>query len=273
MRALGYTIPDRLLDGTEMRELEPALADVVEAGIKIDEHWHVHSPSFMRALAAKLAAMGVGLEEGAHVVDVAAEDGRVREVLTTAGAYPADSVVLAAGAWTPEIARMLGVRLPVRPGKGYAFEVDVAEPPRHALMLAEPHVGCSPLGDRIRIAGTMEFSGLNARIDHRRVAGIVRGATRMLRVLDEPRLQNVRSGMRPIAPDGLPIVDRLPRHDNVYVATAYSMLGITLGAPAGEALARLILEGERPPELEPFRASRFAGLGIRGRADARSSAR
>jgi glycine/D-amino acid oxidase-like deaminating enzyme len=51
------------------------------------------------------------------------------------------------------------------------------------------------------------------------------------------------------------------------------MLGITLGAPAGEALARLILEGERPPELEPFRASRFAGLGIRGRADARSSAR
>jgi D-amino-acid dehydrogenase len=62
--------------------------------------------------------------------------------------------------------------------------------------------------------------------------------------------------MRPIAPDGLPIVDRSPRHPNVYLATGYSMLGMTLGAPAGEALAQMILTGQRPSELEPFRADR-----------------
>jgi D-amino-acid dehydrogenase len=66
--------------------------------------------------------------------------------------------------------------------------------------------------------------------------------------------------MRPIAPDGLPVIDRAPRHDNAYLATAYSMLGMTIGVPAGEALAEMILTGRRPPALEPFRAERFARL-------------
>jgi D-amino-acid dehydrogenase len=78
-------------------------------------------------------------------------------------------------------------------------------------------------------------------------------------------IENPWSGMRPIAPDGLPIIGRSLRHPNVYLATGYSMLGMTLAAPAGEALARLILTGERPAELEPFSVERFAGHRLRAR--------
>ena len=61
----------------------------------------------------------------------------------------------------------------------------------------------------------------------------------------------------PIAPDGLPIIDRHPRIANVFFAGAYSMLGMTLAAPAAEALASFVLTGERPAALAPFRAGRF----------------
>jgi D-amino-acid dehydrogenase len=106
----------------------------------------------------------------------------------------------------------------------------------------------------------MEFTGVNTRIDQRRVNTILQGASSMLRGLDGARMENVWTGMRPIAPDGLPIVDRAPGHENVYLATAYSMLGMTIGLPAGEALAEMIVTGRRPAALEPFGAARFSKL-------------
>lgn len=258
LRALGYEIPSRLLDGAEMREREPGLAPRVAAGFALDQHWHVDPPAFMQALADGVRAMGVRLEEGEEVIALGGGDGRVRTVRTAGGEREADAVVLAAGAWSPRLARGRALRLPIEAGKGYSVEVELSSPPERALMLLDAHVVCTPLGGgRVRIGGTMEFSGVNERIDERRVASIVRGAARMLpEVGDAPRL-GVWGGMRPIAPDGLPVIGRAPRHENLYVASAYSMLGMTVAAPAGEALAELILDGRRAPELEPFRADRF----------------
>jgi D-amino-acid dehydrogenase len=257
MRELGVRVPDRVLEGAELRELEPVLGERANAGILVEEHWHIHAPSYMAALAARLGEMGVEMHEDSEVVGLSTTDGTVREVSTAQGAYPADSVVLATGAWSPRLARQIGMRLPVQAGKGYSFEVEMDQLPEHALLLLDPHVGCSPLGDRLRIAGTMEFSGINERLDRRRIDSIVSGATRVLPSLGTPTLQNLRSGMRPIAPDGLPIIDRAPRHHNLFVATAYSMLGMTIAAPAAESLAEMVLTGERPADLEPFRATRF----------------
>jgi D-amino-acid dehydrogenase len=275
LREVGFKVPDRVLQAAELHDLEPALAGSVSAGILLEEHWHVHAPPFMRALASRLADLGVRLEEGAEVSEVVSADGRVSEVRSTAGGFPADAVVLAAGAWSARLARDLGFAPPpVRPGKGYSFEVDMQTLPRHALLLLEPHVGCSPLGDRLRIAGTMEFSGVNARVDERRIEAIVRGAAGMLRGIDSPKVNDLRSGMRPIAPDGLPIIDRVPGYANAYIATAYSMLGMTLAAPAAEALAEFVLTGRRPPQLEPFAATRFRSpIALARRHAGRSAAR
>ncbi|MEA2333351.1 MAG: D-amino-acid dehydrogenase [Thermoleophilaceae bacterium] len=267
LRDAGLAVPERVLSGAEVREREPTLAASVSAGLHVEQHWHVHPPTFMAGLSARLREMGVALEEGTEVTELVGADGRVRELRSTAGSFAADAVVLATGAWAPRLARQRGIRLPVQAGKGYSFEVGMARLPGHALLLLEPHVGVSPLGDRLRVGGTMEFSGINERLDQDRVDTIVRGAGRMLEGLESPQPENVWSGMRPIASDGLPIVDRAPRHHNLYLAAAYSMLGMTIAAPAGDALAELILTGRRPPELEPFSAARFA----RRRARARSA--
>jgi D-amino-acid dehydrogenase len=257
---LGFGIPSEILGGDELRSLEPALSEAVRAGFVIEQHWVVDPHTLVAGLARRLAELGVEISEGTEVREVDLEGSRLAALRTSTGRYPCDQVVLAAGAWLRPLARLFGARLPVQAGKGYSFEIRPRQMPRHALLLLEPHVGCSPLPGRLRIAGTMEFSGLNARLDRRRIAAIIRGAGRMLDGWGELDEDSLWSGLRPIAPDGLPIVDRHPRLRNVFFAGAYSMLGMTLAAPAAQRLAQFMLTDRRPPELDPFRADRF-GLG------------
>jgi D-amino-acid dehydrogenase len=257
MRDVGYDIAGEVLEGAALHEAEPALSPEVRAGVPIGEHWHVLPHTLVAGLGAALRAADVEILEGAEVVDLEADGDAIARVRTAAGAIEPDAVVLAAGAWSPRLARLMGLRLPVQAGKGYSFSVRPTVVPRHALLLAEPHVGCSPFGERLRVAGTMEFSGVNARLDRRRIASIAEGARSMLAPLHPDPEEDLWTGMRPIAPDGLPIVDRAPGLANAYVATAYSMLGMTIAAPAAEALAQLVLTGERPDVLAPFAATRF----------------
>ncbi len=256
MRALGYRLPERPLGGDAVRELEPLLSERITAGALIEEHWHVDPMTLVRGLGSRLREMGVQIEEGVGVVEVRRERGGTR-LRTTGGEHAAGAVVLAAGAWTPLLTRDLGFRLPLAAGKGYSFELKVEQMPRHSVELVGPFVVFTPFSSRLRVAGTMEFSGVNRRLNERRIDAMIRGAARGLPSLRIDRIEHRWTGMRPIVPDGLPVIDRVPGHGDVYLATAYSMLGMTLAAPAGEALARQILSGGRPPELEPFRADRF----------------
>lgn len=254
---LGFEVPSQLLGGDELRSLEPVLSDAVRAGFVIEQHRIVDPPSVLAALARRLAELDVEVSEGTEVRDVDIQGSRAVALSTSTGRYRCDQVVLAAGAWLALVARTFGARLPVQGGKGYSFEISPRQMPRHALLLLDPHVGCSPHGDRLRVAGTMEFSGLNGRLDRRRIESIVRGAGRLIDGWNEPDPETLWSGLRPIAPDGLPIIDRHPALANVFFAGAYSMLGMTLAAPAAEKLAAFVMTNRRPLELAPFRATRF----------------
>ena len=254
---LGFRVPTHLLGQDELRSLEPALTGAVRGGFLIEPHCAVEPQRLLAGLARRLAELGVEIHEGTEVRDVELENGRLISLQTSAGRYRCDQVVLAPGAWLGPLARLVGARLPVQGGKGYSFEVRPHRMPRRPLLLLDPHVGCSPFGDRLRIAGTMEFSGLNARADLRRVRSIADGARTMIEGWDSLDRDSVWCGLRPIAPDGLPVIDRHPRIGNVFFAGAYSMLGVTLATPAAEKLAAFVLTGRRPPELEPFGAARF----------------
>lgn len=257
LRELGFGIPQSLLGSQELRAIEPVLTERVRAGFVLEQHCIVEPLSFVRALRDRLAALEVDVREGVAVHEATVVGSRVTALHTSEGIHRGDAVVLAAGAWLGVVARLCGARLPVQAGKGYSFELRPRAMPRHALLLLEPHVACSPLGDRLRVAGTMEFSGLNARLNERRIDSIVAGARQFIDGWQPVEPDSRWCGLRPIAPDGLPIIDRHPGLGNVFIAGAYSMLGMTLAAPAAEALARFVVSGVRPPELEPFRAGRF----------------
>lgn len=260
MRAHGYELPDEILTGAALHDVEPALAPEVDAGFVVSQHWHVRPDSFTAGLASALRDMGVTIVEGAEVIDFELHAGRVRALRTAAGSHEADAVLLAAGAWTPPLAAMVGVRLPMQAGKGYSFFVEPTVMPRHSIVLADVHVGCTPLGSRMRIGGTMEFSGLNLRLDRRRIASIVDSARASFLPWRDGEIDSTWAGLRPITPDGLPVLDRAGSLTNLYVATGYAMLGMTLAAPAGAAMADYIVTGRKPAVLAPFELARLHGL-------------
>ena len=165
---------------------------------------------------------------------------------------PASNVVIAAGAFSVPVTRMLGVRLPMTAGKGYSFSVASQQAPAAPMYLLETKAGVTPMAGRVRIAGTIEFSGLNLHKDPRRIEALTLAARGYLPGLDWTDLAEEWTGMRPMCPDGLPVIDRVPGFGNAYLATGHSTLGITLAAVTGAHLASFVREGSAPPALRPF---------------------
>jgi D-amino-acid dehydrogenase len=260
MREHGYDLPDDVVVGAELHAIEPALAPAIGAGFLVRQHWHVRSDTFTAGLAAVLRRDGVVIQEGAEVFELVRQGRRLTHVRTAAGDLAAETVVLAAGAWTTPLAHSIGISLPMEPGKGYSFSVKPSVLPSHAVLLADVHVGCTPFEGRMRIGGTMEFSGINNRLDRRRIDSIVAGAKRSFVEWSSAEIEDEWAGMRPIAADGLPIIDRAGSFENAYIATGGGMQGVTLAPPSGQALAALITTGRRPALLEPFRLDRFQRL-------------
>ncbi len=259
LRSFGYGTPP-LLDGDAMRDLEPALGAAVVGGYLFPQERHVRPDTLVAGLAARLRAGGVDLRPGTVATGVEHHRGRATAVPTTTGRLAADAVVVCAGAWTPAVLRSTGARLPIEAGKGYAL--DYAPPPAHAprraLYLHEARVAVTPFAGAVRLAGTMELSGLHDRIAPRRVAAIARAGAAYLRgwPVDHAGAA-VWTGSRPMTPDGLPVIGLLSDFTNLAVASGHAMLGVTLAPATGEAVADLLLTGRAPAVIQPFDPGRF----------------
>lgn len=219
---------------------------------------HLDPLAFVRGLAKRAEAAGVRFSPGTEVLGFEISGRRIASVRTSTGSLTADQVVLATGSWSPTVARTLGLRIPIQPAKGYS--VTVARPgscPSIPLLLMEAKVAVTPLGDRMRLAGTLELAGLDLSINERRVEAIRRGAREYLEGLDGIGPGDVWRGLRPCTPDGLPILGRPRGLENLILATGHAMIGVSLGPITGEIVARVAC-GEPPGhDLAPLSPDRF----------------
>ena len=163
MRKYGYELPDDILDGDAIHALEPSLNDKVKAGFHLKGQWNVKADTLVDGLAVKLREMGVEFVEGAEVIEFEHTDSAIRAIRTGAGDLTGDHFLLAAGSWTTPLARKLGLSIPMEPGKGYSFLLMPKQMPKHGILFADIHAGVTPLGDRVRIGGTMEFPATTCR--------------------------------------------------------------------------------------------------------------
>lgn len=252
-----HGLDPRVLRGDEVRAQEPMLSDAVRGGIYFPLERHVDPGALVRGLRKRIDDMGVRVVEHAAVARVHTVGERVQAVESVSARHEADRFVLAAGAWTGPVSKLFGAPLPIRPGKGYSIDVGPF-PLRSAVNLSDAKVAVTPLHDRLRLAGTMEFGGLDEDINEVRVAAILRAPERYLRDWTAPtRRIAPRAGMRPMSPDGLPLIGRLGDLTNTYVSTGHGMLGVTLAPGSAAALTRLIRDGTLPEALKPFSPSRF----------------
>ena len=157
-------------------------------------------------------------------------------------AIAGDAFVLASGARSGQLAARLGVRLPMQAAKGYSLTLERPQLElEHPLYLGEARVGLSPFDGALRVAGTLELSGINDELDPRRVESIVRSTRRYLPAAAPNGSAARWMGMRPLLPDGLPALGRLPGWENAWVASGYGMLGITLAPSGARALTQAML--------------------------------
>lgn len=130
---------------------------------------------------------------------------------------------------------------------------------RHGVYLGEAKVAVTPLSDRLRLAGTMEFGSADATLDANRLRGITNAASEYLTGFRPPAQSHAWTGARPMTPDGLPVIGPLPGKDNILVASGHSMLGVTLAPITAELIASHIKDGiERSGLARPFSPQRFA---------------
>jgi len=266
VRRLGFEISP-IMSGDELRALEPSLSETVSGGYRLPQERSVRPDTLVRGLIAYLHERGVEVRRGAPVSGIETADGKVTGVVAGGQRIPAETVVVAAGAWTPRLLKPLRVPVPIEAGKGYSIDFapapDLPEPVRTPLYLHESRVTITPLQGMIRLAGTMELSGLNRAVRQERVAAIARSAAWAIRgwpVQTPVTGPGVRiwNGPRPMTPDGLPVIGWLPGYRNLLVASGHAMLGVTLAPATGEAVADLITTGRAPQVIAPFDPTRFA---------------
>ena len=245
--------------GDAVREYEPALTDVVRGGILFPHERQIRSETITPALVERGRRLGVHYREQCAFEGVIRDGNRVTAVRTSEGRIECDAVVVAAGVWSRQVAATLGVRLAIEPGKGYSIEYGKAPVRlRSNISFAERKVVATPLGDSLRLAGTMEFSGFDSSINPVRADAIRRGPADYLRGWQSPKPDaEAWSGFRPMTPDSLSMIGRLGKHDNAYVASGHGMFGLTMAPATALAVVEMVESGRVPERLRPFDPARF----------------
>lgn len=247
----GGDIAFDVLSGDEARAIEPALSDSIGAAIVLHGQRFINPGVYVCALADSVIARGGKIVTGGAVTGLR-DTGAGVVVSTDTGADEAyDQVVVATGAWLGKLARQFGVKRVVQAGRGYSFSVAVDDLPNGPVYFPAARVACTPVGDRLRVAGMMEFRKPGAKLDQRRIEAIVDSARPLLQGADLDHRQDEWVGSRPCTVDGLPLIGAT-RSPRVFVAGGHGMWGITLGPVTGRLLAEQMATGTAPAQLAPF---------------------
>jgi len=261
VREQGYAVEE--LSGAAMREREPAFRAEIRGAVHHPEASTANPHHFVLELARAAQGHGAEIRTRAEVAAVV-ENGERRASgvrLRSGEVIEADVVLLATGAYSQELLRRLGYRMPLQPAKGYHRDSDPKVGGAPALgvpcILGESFVFCTPMDDFVRFAGTLEFSGLNHEIRRARLDELTTAARRYFEHVGDTGTRSEWCGLRPCLADGLPAVGWVPRHHGLFVANGHAMMGLTLGPITGKIASDLILDGRTSLDVSAMSPERF----------------
>lgn len=256
-------VPFELLDAAGCQAAEPGLAnarDPIVGGLRLPNDETGDCYKFTVALAELATAKGVTFRYGVDVRALRQAGGRVVAVDTSEGDIAADAFVAALGSYTPALLKPLGLRLPIYPVKGYSITVPIADAARAPVstLLDETYkVAITRLGDRIRVGGMAEISGFNNRLEPRRRATLEHSLQSLFPDAGEIAAGSFWSGLRPMTPDGTPIVGptRLP---NLFINAGHGTLGWTMACGSGRLIADIMSGAPSAIARDDLALSRYA---------------
>ncbi|MCQ3972486.1 MAG: FAD-dependent oxidoreductase [Anaerolineae bacterium] len=249
----------RLLSPGEAAELFPALAPV-RGAIYFEQAGRVDGRRLTQAM--RQAAEQAGLQvQPVGVERLVITDSRIHGVVAGGDTFPADRVAIAGGAWSAAFAAQLGLPLLVEPQRGQLVH----------LKLPDAEMGDWPIVSAFRghylvpwpegrvVAGATHESGVGFKA-HATAIGLYEVLHEALRVapgLSQAELMEVRVGLRPVTPDGLPLIGPVPGVDQLYLAAGHGATGLHLGPYTGKVVADWMLGQPLELDLSAFNLARF----------------
>lgn len=256
--AADLGIEARLCDRDDLVRLEPGIKFSVRGAVHYPGDAHLDPQRFMPQMIRYLRSSGAVFKEQHHVLHV--EDrGKNGCVITFSEGRKTEArhVVVCAGIHSTQILRSSGIRLPMQDGKGYSMNY-THKPgmPSIPSILHEARVALTPMGTKLRVAGTLEISGIAPGVNQSRVRAMLRAVPEYYPEL--PLVEEVPAwyGFRPCTPDGMPYIGRLGETSSLFVATGHAMMGLSLAPVTGRLVADEIMTGKKNlthPKLLPGR--------------------
>jgi glycine/D-amino acid oxidase-like deaminating enzyme len=277
----------RVIDGDEARSLAPILPDTVIGASFCPLDAQMESTRYVRAFAKAAARHGARIVEHAPVRAVERDGSRIGRVVTDEGSFTPDLVVVAAGAWTPELLRQVGVEIPIHamrlqivqtapmertlgpvlygPAAVKQYKIFRELPSfraehwaneaeaRHGKALLE--AVCQREDGSYLLGCAMDYPGPVWEPDLAGVALVTEALPAIMPALKAARFARAWAGILPFTTDNLPIIDRVPGLDDAYVAAGH-VFGNGAGPTTGRIIADMIMGGEPIMDLTPFRADR-----------------
>ena len=255
-RDLGFAWD--VLEGEALAGYDPSFGPSIGLAARLGNHGRIADPgAYVKALAKHAESLG-GEIRIAEVTDILRDGGKVTGVRAGGETIPCDAAVLATGAWSGPLAESLGVTVPLESERGYHIELwEPSVMPRSPVMIAAGKCVATPMEGRLRLAGIVEFGGLNAPPSRAPFELLKRQAMKSF-----PGLKWTQAtewmGHRPSITDSIPLIGEVPGITGVYLGFGHDHVGLTGGPKTGRILSQLI-SGRHPNlDLAPYSPARFA---------------
>ncbi|WP_099828142.1 NAD(P)/FAD-dependent oxidoreductase [Oceaniglobus indicus] len=257
----------RAAHGFEWREIEagaldafdPVFSDDLSFAVQLGNHGRIRDPAgYVRDLAAYAGTLGARTLRG-EVDAIRCEGGAVRGVRTGSATVDCDAVVLATGVWSAKLAGSLGLAVPLESERGYHIDLWGASPvPKVPAMIAGGKFVMTPMDGRLRLAGVVEFGGLDAGPSRAPFDLLLRQARAAIPGLTwEDKTEWM--GHRPAITDSIPVIGEIPGVRGAFVGFGHHHVGLTGGPKTGRVLARMIGGRKAEIDLAPYSPARFMG--------------
>lgn len=259
---IGYAIRQQkgaeleLVGSQDLRRLEPALSPDFKAAILIKGQARALCPGRIGQVLAEKAE-----RQGAKIIR-AEVTGFIRDrkgwtLETNNDPISTQKIVLAAGVWSGDLLKSLGLKMPLAAERGY--HVEFASPEvalNNSVMDVDAKIVASSMLGGIRVAGWSEFAAIDASADPRKEKLLAKRARVMLPDLN-PNAMTTWMGRRPSFPDSLPALGQIKDQPGLYAAFGHSHYGLMMAPKTGEIIADIVTGVPPNTDLAPFNIHRF----------------
>lgn len=241
------------LDAQSAARLEPALAGLAGMAIHLPEVAQVRNPLLCKALARALRMQQVEVREQSPVRRLLVHNRKVTGVETDAGKLTCDRVVIACGAWSPQLLPETGKVLPVCPVRGQMILFQARPGLLHHIVLRDGYY-LIPRRDGLILAGsTLEHAGFCKDVTEQARQELRMAAFRILPALAEYPLVKHWAGLRPGSPQGIPYICEYSEISGLYLNTGHFRNGVVMGPASAQLVTDCLLERESFTERAPYR--------------------